>query len=277
MFDIQNASNTGSGDSSANGIANILKHVRMNGPAVKITGSGASGLQSGAAAVPQVETYGATPIAFSPTAQSLGSLAAERAPVRSPITVLQEQQAQYGVPPDPHDPKYRMGMGQRILGTLANFANGFARSGASPVYVGPGALNNRYYQDEALREQNLDNINRQLTEQHSTKSEDSDKTGTTLQDEDGHGNVDFPPGHWQPYETSAVQKVFPPGRWQPLQTQAGAPPRTQARATFASLHNARTQPNYRYFGRHSQSNQLIGSHDGQNWKLIPDQAQTTSA
>ena len=50
-------------------------------------------------------------------------------------------------------PKYRMGIGQRILGTLANFANGFARNGAQPVYVGPGALNNRYYQDQAAREQ----------------------------------------------------------------------------------------------------------------------------
>jgi hypothetical protein len=52
-------------------------------------------------------------------------------------------------------PKYRMGIGQRILGTFANFANGFARNGASPVYVGPGALNNRYYQDERERQQNL--------------------------------------------------------------------------------------------------------------------------
>src|SRR5215467_7386536 len=50
-------------------------------------------------------------------------------------------------------PKYRMGIGQRILGTLANFANGFARTGAQPTYVGPGALNKRYYQDQADREQ----------------------------------------------------------------------------------------------------------------------------
>lgn len=52
-------------------------------------------------------------------------------------------------------PQYRMGIGQRILGTFANFVNGFARNGASPVYVGPGALNNRYYQDEQERQQNL--------------------------------------------------------------------------------------------------------------------------
>ena len=50
-------------------------------------------------------------------------------------------------------PKYRMGIGHRILATVANFANGFAGNGAAPIYVGPGALNNRYYQDEARREQ----------------------------------------------------------------------------------------------------------------------------
>src|SRR5262249_50461474 len=55
-------------------------------------------------------------------------------------------------------PQYRMGIGHRILGTLANFANGFAGNHAQPIYVGPGALNNRYYQEEAQRQQqNLEN------------------------------------------------------------------------------------------------------------------------
>jgi len=53
-------------------------------------------------------------------------------------------------------PKYRMGIGQRILASVANFANGFAGNGKAPVFVGPGALNNRYYQDEAFREQQND-------------------------------------------------------------------------------------------------------------------------
>lgn len=52
-------------------------------------------------------------------------------------------------------PQYRMGIGHRILGTLANFANGFAGNRAQPIYVGPGALNNRYYQDEQQRRENL--------------------------------------------------------------------------------------------------------------------------
>lgn len=49
-------------------------------------------------------------------------------------------------------PKYRMGVGQRILATVANFANGFAGNGAAPIHVGPGALNNRYDQDEMFRQ-----------------------------------------------------------------------------------------------------------------------------
>lgn len=59
-------------------------------------------------------------------------------------------------------PQYRMGIGHRILGTLANFANGFAGNRAQPIYVGPGALNNRYYQDERQREQNLDAAQQEL-------------------------------------------------------------------------------------------------------------------
>src|SRR5215471_8802364 len=56
-------------------------------------------------------------------------------------------------------PQYRMGIGHRILGTLTNFANGFAGNHAQPIYVGPGALNNRYYQEEAQRQkQNQENL-----------------------------------------------------------------------------------------------------------------------
>jgi hypothetical protein len=51
-------------------------------------------------------------------------------------------------------PQYRMGTGMRILGSIANFASGFG--GKGPVaYVGPGATNARYQQDEAQRQANL--------------------------------------------------------------------------------------------------------------------------
>ncbi len=53
---------------------------------------------------------------------------------------------------DSTNPKYRMGIGQRILGSLVNFGNGFSGDKLPNVYVGPGALNRRYYQDEQQRE-----------------------------------------------------------------------------------------------------------------------------
>lgn len=66
-------------------------------------------------------------------------------------------------PTDRTKPQYRMGIGGRILGTLANLFTGgiggavagFIRPGMTPVYVGKGATNNRYYQDELARQQRL--------------------------------------------------------------------------------------------------------------------------
>ena len=77
----------------------------------------------------------------------------------APVATGSAQQQTYMPPIQTTDaqgktlPKYRMGIGHRILATVANFANGFAGNGAAPIYVGPGALNNRYYQDEGYREQ----------------------------------------------------------------------------------------------------------------------------
>lgn len=98
----------------------------------------------------------------SPTAKMPGAMAADAGQsTPNPVTVAEEDVSKNSTVTPSRDaqgktlPKYRMGIGQRILGTFANFANGFARNGASPVYVGPGALNNRYYQDEQERQQNL--------------------------------------------------------------------------------------------------------------------------
>jgi len=66
-----------------------------------------------------------------------------------------QKQAEDMKPLDRSDPKYKMGWGQRILGTVANFANGFARNGAAPIYVGPGATNWRFGRDEATRQENV--------------------------------------------------------------------------------------------------------------------------
>jgi hypothetical protein len=90
--------------------------------------------------------------------------------MRSPYSLADESVQQYSTPTAYRNaqgktlPQYRMGIGHRILGTLANFANGFAGNHAAPIYVGPGALNQRYYQDEQARQQNLANALRQREE-----------------------------------------------------------------------------------------------------------------
>lgn len=48
--------------------------------------------------------------------------------------------------PDSNDPKYKMGIGGRILGAIANFGSGMRGKGPL-VYTGKGALNGQYYQD----------------------------------------------------------------------------------------------------------------------------------
>lgn len=50
--------------------------------------------------------------------------------------------------------KYRMSIGERIAGTAANFLNGFARNGQAPIFVGRGARNAQWGQDQDLSEQN---------------------------------------------------------------------------------------------------------------------------
>ena len=216
----------------------------------------------------QVRKAGPVPMAFSPTAQSLGAIAAERAPVRNPITVLQEQQAQYSQPGDPNDPKYRMGTGQRILGTLANFASGFAGQGGSPVYVGPGALNNRYYRDEAQRRENLENVTRELAEQHRVDPDQPGAKPNPGGELENEGSA--PPAH---------KDSFQPARYRTLPLPiTGSPfPRTPARALFASLRNAAPAPgNYRFTAKHGETKQRIGSQDGQNWEFLHDDDQTRS-
>ena len=61
--------------------------------------------------------------------------------------------------------EYHMGIGGRILGTLGNLFTGgvggavagFIRPGMAPIYVGKGATNNRYSQDESARQERLGN------------------------------------------------------------------------------------------------------------------------
>jgi hypothetical protein len=55
------------------------------------------------------------------------------------------------VDPKTGKPQYRMGLGQRLLGTASRFGGGKT----PPVYVGPGATNWRFDRDEATREANV--------------------------------------------------------------------------------------------------------------------------
>lgn len=70
---------------------------------------------------------------------------------------LQRRQAaidKYSQPIDKSDPKYKMSIGQRLLGAVADFAAGMGGRQA-PVYIGPGATNAQYARDESTRESNL--------------------------------------------------------------------------------------------------------------------------
>lgn len=118
--------------------------------------------------------WGAPPAAAvktAPTPSEIPSPMGTSTPGR--IQSLVAQRAQVGQPLDPNavdpntgKPKYKMGIGSRILGTLSIAARGFASDGrAEPIFVGPGAKNNRYYTEEASREAQSANLDTEITNQ----------------------------------------------------------------------------------------------------------------
>ncbi|HEY6349693.1 MAG TPA: hypothetical protein VI636_09810 [Candidatus Angelobacter sp.] len=138
-------------------------------------------------------------------------------------------------------PKYRMGVGQRILGTVANFANGFARNGASPIFVGPGALNNRYYQDEGLRQQQ-----NRLKSPNTVPAQDSG----TPPESDGGGQTSSDPASM----TDAYNH----------------PQHTPARRNWRTILSAKapTETPYAYKAFNHKTGQRVASNDGTTWRLI---------
>jgi hypothetical protein len=87
------------------------------------------------------------------------------APPLNPNTPsLMKEKAAISTPIDRRDPQYRMGTGQRVLGTVANFLNGASRNGVAPVEVGPGANNNKYYRDEEARQGKVGGLNSQIAD-----------------------------------------------------------------------------------------------------------------
>src|SRR5215467_11387342 len=104
MFDTENAGSS----TLQNGIADMLKRVRTEGPAISTTGQGATGLQAGIAEMlRQNRVNGPMVDSGQDQTQKPGRL-----PYVPPIRAQDDQ--------GKTNPKYRMGTGQRNLGTLAN-------------------------------------------------------------------------------------------------------------------------------------------------------------
>lgn len=136
--------------------------------------SGASAPAAGAQPSPEIAGAGAAPI--QPAAQRPADKYVD--PYQQRIDAKMTEKAQASQPNDVHDKKYRMGIGMRILGSLANAMQGFGGHGGEPVHVGPGALNNRYYQDEGVREKRLAALGTELTDLQKEQEEGRKQYGT---------------------------------------------------------------------------------------------------
>ena len=91
---------------------------------------------------------------------------------------LYEARAAKSVPIDPTGDQYRMGIGGRILGTLANFLSGLNGRGAM-VYTGPGAINNKYAQAERKRVGDLNALDTKIAD--AEKLSDARRNDSVLQ------------------------------------------------------------------------------------------------
>lgn len=89
-----------------------------------------------------------SPAASSPANTTLPSLMQRRSQAATPIDPK-------AVDPTTGKPMYKMGWGQRLLGTAANALNGFARNGQPVVNVGPGATNSRFARDTSMQEKRV--------------------------------------------------------------------------------------------------------------------------
>jgi hypothetical protein len=111
-----------------------------------------------------------------PANPDMGTLLAQKAAESMPVNPK-------AVDPVTGKPKYRMGIGGRIAGSLANFASGMAGRGPV-VYVGPGAVNNQYRIDEDMRQKRLAGISQQLADQQALQEENRKQYDTYTQAQD---------------------------------------------------------------------------------------------
>lgn len=190
-------------------------------------------------------------------------------------------------------PKYRMGIGHRILATVANFANGFAGNHVPPIYVGPGALNNRYYQDEAYRQQQNDEGQQNARDRYrnaidwrtigqdpttkkwygKTYGGQKQEVGTppwAAPEDDNHESGDPENGDSAnqvpgPLGVKSIQnagQLFIPTASRQLPKSALAKP------AIAPSGSQRNPDSYPLTARHKVTNQRIGSNDGQTWENL---------
>jgi hypothetical protein len=112
----------------------------------------------GAPQAPSVQLPSATmPSGILRTSVSPGEVPSPAAssPATTTLPNLMRQRSQAATPLDPSSNQYRMGWGQRLLGTAANFLHGFAGDKAEPIYVGPGATNSRFARDTSMQEKKV--------------------------------------------------------------------------------------------------------------------------
>lgn len=92
-------------------------------------------------------------------------------PSNQNVVDLAKKQATLTQPINPKDesgnvkPQYKMGWGRRIAGALTAAAEGFGGRPYTGPYIGPGATNARYAQDERQRQGELEGVNEQLATQ----------------------------------------------------------------------------------------------------------------
>jgi len=113
-------------------------------------------------------------------------------------------------------PMYRMSLGQRILGTFANAANGFARNGQPLVDVSSGATNSRYARESGLRQEELGGVEKQLERQQKDTEENRRMYEAATQQALREGQIERFQGQAAKYQNaidpnSIMQK--PDGTW----------------------------------------------------------------
>ena len=106
---------------------------------------------------------GSRPTIPAPSDYGAGDLITQRAAMAKPIDPSQRD--------DAGKPIYRPSIGQRIAGTVANFANGFARNGAPIIYEGPGATNQRFEAAKEKQAAGLSGLDTEIAQKHEQTGE----------------------------------------------------------------------------------------------------------